>query len=534
MNERGLRGVLVAISVSALAGGCTLQVDSTDDSVDANPGDNRCRDSRGRCTLRAAVMEANATLVSERIEVPAGTYTLSLPTNAGGGPLVINSSVTIRGASATSTVIDAGAVSYNGQPGACPGSGITRPVFRIQGGTVGLAYLTLQGGYAQNGGGMFVDEGSVEITDAVIRRNAAFTGGGGILNAGGVVRIRRTTIQENCAVGAFGGGVWNHDGEVWIYESLIADNSSNRAGGVRNDGLLNLRSSTVSGNRAVSPDAGTGGISQGGFAVLNNVTMTNNVGHGRDTNSFLGGGLHTFSPGTTVMKNSIVAQNSGSGGPDDCVGPLTSDSRYNLIGSTAGCILPANTSTYVLNANPNLGALSSNGGPTRSHPLLAGSPARNAAYEYPLPASDGCESFDQRGVPHPQQGRCDMGAFESENASAAVSQFQLIDADTDEELFPLRNGELLNLTQLPPHLSIKASVSPSPGSVVFSWDGDAGFQVENNPPYALGGDNPAGDYLPVTLTNGQHVLRATPFAGGAGSGASGPSLEVRFGVIGAP
>ena len=37
---------------------------------------------------------------------------------------------------------------------------------------------------------------------------------------------------------------------------------------------MNLRNVTVSGNVAQSPEAGTGGISQNGFAVLYNVTIT--------------------------------------------------------------------------------------------------------------------------------------------------------------------------------------------------------------------------------------------------------------------
>ena len=37
-----------------------LVVTTTDDTVDAVPGDGACADVEGRCSLRAAVMEANA------------------------------------------------------------------------------------------------------------------------------------------------------------------------------------------------------------------------------------------------------------------------------------------------------------------------------------------------------------------------------------------------------------------------------------------------------------------------------------------
>ncbi len=41
--------------------GVSFRVDSGSDTVDKRIGDGRCADARGRCTLRAAVQEANAT-----------------------------------------------------------------------------------------------------------------------------------------------------------------------------------------------------------------------------------------------------------------------------------------------------------------------------------------------------------------------------------------------------------------------------------------------------------------------------------------
>ena len=103
---------------------------------------------------------------------------------------------------------------------------------------------------------------------------------------------------------------------------------------------MGLRSTTVSGNLAHSPNAGVGGISQNGFAVLYNVTLTNNTGVGNNSGSFRGGGIQTTSGKTTVVKNSIIAGNHGGIGPNDCVGQLSGDSKYNLIGDTNGCTIP--------------------------------------------------------------------------------------------------------------------------------------------------------------------------------------------------
>ena len=58
----------------------SFEVTTTADAHDAHPGDGRCADREGRCTLRAATEEAAAqppgTAVS--IAVPAGTYRLTL------------------------------------------------------------------------------------------------------------------------------------------------------------------------------------------------------------------------------------------------------------------------------------------------------------------------------------------------------------------------------------------------------------------------------------------------------------------------
>lgn len=525
----------VALTVSAALSACTYTVNSTADLPDADPGDFQCESAPtpnggpGLCTLRAAIMEANAGSIAVRIEVPSGTYALTLPIDEGGGALEIDAGVSIRGAGSGSTIVDAG--------GGCSSPSGGHQVFRIDGGNVDIRALTVRGGNSQEGGGVWINGGEVNLEDLEITDNFGFTGGGGLRVRGTAeVRVRRANIHGNCATGAFGGGIWN-SAELFVHESLIAGNTSNRAGGVRNTGTLNLRNTTVSGNTAESPDAGVGGISQQGFAVLNNVTITNNSGRGNNLGSFRGGGIQTGDGQLTVLKNSIIAENDGRGGPDDCVGALTADSKYNLIGDTDGCTITSFVATYLLDVDPLLGPLSNNGGPTRTHALLTSSPAREKAFPFTPggPAADACEGIDQRGVPRPQgSGLCDMGAFEAGNSSAFVTGFILVDADTNVDLQPLRNGELLILDQLPPNLSVRATVSPLPGSVVFDFDGVEGFQTESFAPYALRGDDPAGDYHPTPLAAGAHNLTATPFASPGGTGAAGGSLTVTFQVIGSP
>src|SRR5262245_24359270 len=74
----------------------TFTVNSTLDTPDANPGNGICNDGVGNCTLRAAIMEANAFLGADTINfdiAPAGPKTLGF-----GGPLPpITEAVTING-----------------------------------------------------------------------------------------------------------------------------------------------------------------------------------------------------------------------------------------------------------------------------------------------------------------------------------------------------------------------------------------------------------------------------------------------------
>ena len=363
------------------------------------------------CTLRAAVMEANAHAWKSFITIPPGTYKLTLPHAPGGagGSLLITRSMRLQGSGAAATIVD--------------GDDKTTVVHVNPAGNadVELNHLTILNGYAQAGGGLYLQRGKVEMEDMIIRDNGAFTGGAGmVVGEFATAYLRRSTMSNNIATGLAGGAIWNV-GTLWVYDSTLNGNQSNRAGAIQNNGTgkLNLRNVTISGNRADVDDpagaSGTGGIHQNGFAVLNNVTITGNTG-----TTDRAGGIMTIDGATTVLKNSIIAGNIIHGAIDgtsyatDCLGPLTGDSKYNLIGISYGCTIPSYLSTFLLDPPPaSIGlhaVLTSNRGPTQTHRLLTGSLARDAAYQYPQPAADGCEPRDQRGVPRPQgAGTCDLG-----------------------------------------------------------------------------------------------------------------------------
>lgn len=88
----------------------TFTVDSTLDTTDVSPGDGVCADSGGRCTLRAAIMEANALPSQDRIDVPAGEYFPTIASLGSGdghasGDFNITDSVELYGAGADQTFI---------------------------------------------------------------------------------------------------------------------------------------------------------------------------------------------------------------------------------------------------------------------------------------------------------------------------------------------------------------------------------------------------------------------------------------------
>ena len=72
--------------------------------------------------------------------------------------------------------------------------------------------------------------------------------------------------------------------------------------------------------------------------------------------------------------------------------------------------------------DPLLGPLADNGGLTRTHALLAGSPALDAGDDAAAPATD------QRGIARPQGAASDIGSFELQVATAipAISAWGLL------------------------------------------------------------------------------------------------------------
>ena len=169
---------ILACLVAAPVSAAVFAVDSTVDAVDASSRDGFCATALGLCTLRAAVMEANALPGADTIDLPAGTYELSIPganeDAAATGDLDLLESVTLSGAGAADTIVDAGLDRVFDVPfvGAAAAS-------EIRG-------VTLTDGSADFGAGLRLvgsDTGAnhqLVITEATIARNTSSGDGGGI------------------------------------------------------------------------------------------------------------------------------------------------------------------------------------------------------------------------------------------------------------------------------------------------------------------------------------------------------------------
>jgi hypothetical protein len=106
-----------------------------------------------------------------------------------------------------------------------------------------------------------------------------------------------------------------------------------------------------------------------------------------------------------TLRNTIVATNTASSNPN-CNGTIANGGNNLDSGTSCGWV---STNGSKSSADPMLGPLADNGGPTLTMALLPGSTAYNGV-TYNAP--NGCPSTDQRGFFRPQAGLCDIGAYE--------------------------------------------------------------------------------------------------------------------------
>lgn len=313
--------------------------------------------------------------------------------------------------------------------------------------TVSLDGLTIRGG----GKSGIIARGDFTLRNSLVTANRAkydyYSEGGGILaiTAPGSVTIEYSSIIGNfadCYEVCQGAGIFVDGVDLTILSSTISENNathfyvngaSNGGGIYASDSQITIANTTISHNAVM---LGTGG----GLACINGgLTMTNSTVSNNET--FLwGGGIALYNPSVgSQISNSTITENRGSGGalmdistgpdlqirnsivagngpfpsppnpPADVLGTFDSLGN-NLIGSGGSWVTNGVNGdvagTRSDPALPVLASLQDNGGPTKTHRLLLGSPALDAGNPLVfLPQ-------DQRGLARPIGAAPDMGAVE--------------------------------------------------------------------------------------------------------------------------
>ena len=223
-----------------------LVVDHAGDALDAVPGDGVCQDTGaepGRCSLRAAVQEANAWPAADTVTIASGVDPVLSRAGAGEdgnltGDLDVLDGLTIEGAGAT---VDAAAVDR---------------ALDLRGAPLVMSDLTITGGDVTGSGGGVRADGDLAATGSTIHGNTASVDGGGIAQLSGDLQLIESTMEGNHALrgGALRVGP---AAAVDVVRSTLARNSADWGGAIWVDsgatGRLSV--STVSGNHAVGAGA---------------------------------------------------------------------------------------------------------------------------------------------------------------------------------------------------------------------------------------------------------------------------------------
>ena len=226
------------------------------------------------------------------------------------------------------------------------------------------------GGY----GGGLASFGSLTVTASTFSANTTGTGGNGAMGGSGTYGSGTGTPSNP---GGSGGGlfVYATSAAAQLTNDTVTANTTARGG---------------SGGTAAGLGGDGGGVEGAlGVAELRFVTVADNAAAGT------GGGLGASSA-SLLERDSIVASNAATSG-SNCA-PVVADDGGNLVFGDHSC--------GGTNADPRLGPLQSNGGPTQTMALKPGSDAIDL-----VPVAD-CPDTDQRGVTRPQGPRCDAGAYE--------------------------------------------------------------------------------------------------------------------------
>jgi hypothetical protein len=382
-------GAGASLGMSGVAQAADFTVGTLVDA-DTSADSNCFSTSNIDCTLRDAILISNSSVgVADTISFRSGlTGTITL----GSDLPKITSPVSIDGPGADLITIN----------------GATHRIFDVKpanpGDPVLISGLTLTGAGAvgsttdaNRGGAVLNETGDLTLADSIITGNTTSDYAPGIYsgcdtNCGAAVHgvgydanltLTRMTVSDNTSTGSGGGAMYLNYGSATITSSTIEGNSAVWSGGI---GIFYMQGPVSIENTTITGNSTTGATGQGGgvyvFYNPSGVTIENSTIAGNTAVS--GAGVYDADAAVSppriagnvnpVLKNTIVAGNSGPdlGGHN----AAAFDSAFSLIGTISGASVNETVAgSDVTGANPMLGPLAGNGGPTETMLPLAGSPA---------------------------------------------------------------------------------------------------------------------------------------------------------------
>lgn len=240
--------------------------------------------------------------------------------------------------------------------------------------------------------------GTVTIVRSAFIGNITISGGGLFLQAG-TMTLTETTIHQNRVLN-YGGGLYMISGQLTILDSAVTENRGIGGGLYMRSGQLTMMNSTVA--RNIGEEGFIGGLGiTGGAARLVNVTVADNSAI--DTVGGIAAGVNS----RVELQNTIVARNHAP--TQDCGGSLTSLGN-NLMGDLTGCTVTLLPSDVL--GEPGLADFIDDGEPGHGYiPLQPGSRAINAGNDA------ACLKKDQLG--EKRVGICDIGAIEFQGTTVS-------------------------------------------------------------------------------------------------------------------
>jgi len=270
------------------------------------------------------------------------------------------------------------------------------------------------------GGGIYASSG-LYLTGATLTGNLAWANGSGSAKGGGAYSKQRlyahySTVSGNNAkydthnaTASAGGGLYAAS-IVTIQSSVVDNNRAGLGAGIEihaNGGSAtvgHLVNSTISGNAAAN---GGGGVATNAIIEIDNSTIAFNSAQSASG----GGGVLVGASQPIGLYSTIVANNSAPSGAkyDANLGSAPSANVYgdhDLVVS-ANAPLPAGT----VRLDPQLQPLRDNGGATRTHAVVAGSPAIDAG-------------SNRQNLGHDQRGPCGLRFLRSVGVGPDIGAFE--------------------------------------------------------------------------------------------------------------